>query len=151
MLVIAGCASPVRPGGQKDHEISSWSGRMGLTVASEPPLSFSAAFALTGDAAAGELTLTSPLGSTLAVLRWRPGGAVLVQPDGEQHYESVDRLVEQATGAAIPVQALFAWLRGRPEQVPGWQVDLSQLDDGRLVANRQMPLPTAVLRLVLER
>ena len=49
------------------------------------------------------------------------------------------------------MQALFAWLRGRPEHVPGWQVDLSQLDDGRLVANRQMPLPTAVLRLVLER
>ena len=49
------------------------------------------------------------------------------------------------------VHPLFAWLRGQPEEVAGWHADLSQLDAGRLRAQRQMPLPTAELRIVLDR
>jgi outer membrane lipoprotein LolB len=37
------------------------------------------------------------------------------------------------------------------QSVPGWQADLSGLPDGRLFAQRLMPLPTAELRLVLDR
>ena len=47
-----------------------------------------------------------------------------------REFDSVDALVAHATGAAIPVAALFDWLRGIDTPVPGWQADLSQLAAG---------------------
>jgi len=35
--------------------------------------------------------------------------------------------------------------------VPGWEVDLSALPQGRLTARRNTPEPEAVLRIVLDR
>lgn len=151
VFLIAACATPALPEGQFDTQTNQWSGRLGLTVASEPPESFSAGFELSGSPDAGELTLTSPLGSTLAVMQWRPGGAWLRQGEQARRYESLDTLVAQVTGAPLPVRALFGWLRGQPQSVPGWQADLSRLPEGRLTAQRQMPLPTAELRVVLDR
>ena len=46
---------------------------------------------------------------------------------------------------------LFGWLRGEPQAVPGWSADLSALAAGRLSARRLMPLPTAELRVILDR
>lgn len=151
-LMIAGCASWTGDRARFDTETDRWSGRLGLTVASEPPQSFSAGFSLSGSAEAGELSLTSPLGSTLAVLRWQPGEALLSQ--GEQstrRYESIEALAAEVTGAPIPVRALFAWLHGTPQAVDGWNADLSQLTSGRLRAERMVPPPTALLRIVLDR
>ncbi len=149
-LLLAGCASPVAaPAG--DAGSGAWSGRLSLRIEGESSQSFSALFDLRGAPRAGELTLTSPIGSTLAQLRWAPGEAVFRNGSQTRRYESVDALIEAATGAAIPVGALFAWLAGRDEQVPGWRPDLSQVAAGRLQATRESPAPRADLRIVFER
>ena len=150
-LLVAGCATGTGARATYDTETNQWSGRLALNVASEPPQSFSAGFNLSGNAEAGELSLSSPLGSTLAVLQWQPGQALLRQGDQTRQFDSVEALAAEATGAPIPVRALFAWLRGQPEEVTGWRADLSQLPAGRVNAQREMPLPTADLRIVLDR
>ena len=157
ILLIAGCAAPTGVSGQKDSKtspdatITSWAGRISLIVNSEPAQSFSASFELTGQATQGTLTLTSPLGNVLGVLRWSPGEAMLDTGKGElQRYASVEDFMRQATGAAVPVAALFAWLRGQDPQVEGWTADLSRHAQGRIAAQRSMPLPTADLRLVID-
>lgn len=150
-LLLAGCVTHRDTNGGFTQEYGPWIGRLSLRVESEPPQSFSAAFELSGDAERGELRLFSPFGSTVALLRWQPAEAVLVQGGNERHYESVDRMLEQATGAPLSMQALFDWLRGQPDDVEGWQADLSQWSQGRLLARRQAPLPAAELRLVLDR
>ena len=112
---------------------------------------FAALFELRGRPEAGELTLTSPIGSTLAQLRWSPGEALLKNGSETRRYHSVDALVEAATGAAIPVDALFGWLAGRNQAMAGWRADLTNIATGRLQARRESPLPTADLRIVFER
>ena len=148
VLALAGCAMP--PRGAETPGQPYWSGRLGLQVHGEPPQSFSAGFELRGRPEAGELALYSPLGATLAQLRWAPGLAELQAEGQRRQYDSIDTLTREATGTALPLTALFAWLDGRPAEVPGWQADLSRIADGRLVAQRSMPLPTAELRVVLQ-
>jgi outer membrane lipoprotein LolB len=149
LLLVTGCASPGRPAG--GAAIEAWSGRLSLRVDSEPVQSFSALFELRGAPQAGDLTLTSPIGSTLAQLHWSPGEALLRNGSETRRFDSVDALIEAATGAAIPVGALFSWLAGRDERVPGWRADLSQVGTGRLQATRDAPHPRADLRIVFER
>lgn len=117
---------------------------------SQPAQTFSALFELRGAPRAGELTLTSPIGSTLAQLHWAPGEALLKNGSETRRFGSVDALIEAATGAAVPVGALFAWLAGRDERVPGWRPDLSQVGAGRLQATRESPEPRVDLRIVFE-
>jgi outer membrane lipoprotein LolB len=151
LILIAGCASQPGAGGQFDTQTrAAWSGRLALRIDSAPPQSFSALFDLRGTPQAGELTLTTPIGSTIAVLQWSPGEALLRNGSQTKRYASVDTLVETVTGAAIPIGALFAWLAGRNEPVPGWQADLAQVANGRLQATRQSPQPTADLRIAFE-
>ena len=147
---LAGCAASPRSQHPGAATSSSWSGRLGLIIASEPPQQFHAGFDLTGTEYSGELRLASPLGSTLALLQWRPGQALLQQDGQTREYPSVDALSAAVTGTAVPLRALFAWLRGQAEPVEGWQVDLSQLSDGRLLARRIAPLPAAELRIILD-
>lgn len=124
---------------------------MSLRIDSDPVQTFAALFDLRGSADAGELTLTTPIGSTLAALRWAAGEATLNDGRQTRRFESVDALIQAATGAAIPVGALFGWLAGRDDAVPGWTADLGQLAQGRLQARRDAPLPKAELRIVFER
>ncbi|WP_241027066.1 lipoprotein insertase outer membrane protein LolB [Variovorax sp. RKNM96] len=124
---------------------------MSLRIDSEPVQTFAALFELRGSADNGELTLTTPIGNTLAQLHWSPGEALLKNGSDTRRYESVDALIEAATGAAIPVGALFGWLAGRNESVSGWRPDLGQLANGRLQATRESPSPRADLRIVFER
>lgn len=128
-----------------------WRGRLALRVESEPPQSFFAGFELSGHAGQGELRLFSPLGTTLADLRWSPQSATLSNNGETRQFESLDALATQATGTAIPIAALFQWLAGVQTGADGWSADLSQLDDGRLTARRTQPAPAAELRLILER
>lgn len=150
-LLQACAVAPPSPEAQAQAQAERWSGRLGLLVASEPPQSFHAGFQLSGNAQAGELSLTSPLGSTLAVMEWQPGQTLLRQGEQTRRYDSLEALSQEVTGAAIPVRALFGWLNGTPQAVEGWDADLSRLADGRLVARRLAPLPTAELRVVLDR
>jgi outer membrane lipoprotein LolB len=149
LLVTAGCAQ--LSGGTRPQGAETWSGRMSLRIDSQPVQTFSALFELRGSPEAGELSLTSPIGSTLAQLHWSPGEALLKNGSEVRRYESVDALIEAATGAAIPVGALFGWLAGRDDRVPGWRPDLAQVANGRLQATRENPGPTADLRIVFER
>jgi outer membrane lipoprotein LolB len=133
-----------------------WTGRISLqvqseTAQSETAQSFSAGFELKGRPERGELTLISPLGNVLGVLRWSPGEAVLDSGNQKiQHFASVDELMAQATGAAVPLSALFAWLQGDNASVSGWSADLSRRSEGRISARRAQPLPQADLRVVLD-
>ena len=79
----------------------------------------------------------------LAVLAWAPGSATLRTNGPAQEFDSVEALVAHATGSALPVAALFDWLRGTNTAVAGWQADLSQLENGRLRAQRH-PWPPFV-------
>jgi len=151
IVFAAGCASPPRTTAPADAATGPWSGRLALQVEDNQSQSFSAGFELKGSARAGELALHTPFGGTLAVLAWAPGSATLRANGQTRDFESVDALVAHATGAAIPVAALFDWLRGIDTPVAGWQADLSLLGQGRLRAQRLEPPPQAELRVVLER
>lgn len=150
VVVLAGCATPPKPTGPADAVNGPWSGRLALQVQDQPGDSFSAGFELKGNARAGDLTLYSPLGGALAQLAWEPGSATLYTGSQTRQFPSVDALVAHVTGAAIPIAALFDWLRGMNTRVPGWRPDLTQLGEGRLSAKRLEPRPEADLRLVLE-
>lgn len=123
---------------------------MSLQVEDTSAQSFTAAFELKGNAQAGELKLFTPFGGTLAMLDWQNGLARLTANGETRTFESMDALIQQATGSIIPVAALFDWLGGNNTAVPGWQADLSRLPDGRLTARRSTPAPQADLRIVLE-
>ena len=59
-------------------------------------------------------------------------------------------LTEETTGAALPMGAIFDWLEGKATASPGWQADLSALNQGTLVAKRVSPEPLVVLRIKLD-
>lgn len=149
--LLSGCATAPKPVAPVDEKVGPWSGRLALQVEDNQSQSFSAGFELKGTARSGELTLFNPLGGTLAALSWGAGFATLRSNGEAREFDSVDALVAHATGSAIPVAALFDWLRGTNTPVPGWQADLSQLDAGRLRALRTQPPPPADLRVVLDR
>jgi outer membrane lipoprotein LolB len=146
--VLAGCATstPV----EKPRLAAFWAGRMSLQVEDSSSQSFTAAFELKGSAQRGELRLFTPFGGTLAAIDWQDGRAQLTANGETRTFDSMDSLIQQATGSVIPVVALFDWLDGRNTPVPGWQANLSRLADGRLFARRNMPAPAADLRIVLE-
>lgn len=149
-FLIAGCASLT--GGRADlASDQQWSGRLSIKVSGAAPQSFSADFDLSGNPQAGSLVLYSPLGTTAAQMRWSPGGASLISAGETRHFATLHALVLQATGTELPVQALFDWLQGRPTDAPGWTADLSDLQQGRLLATRvaESP-PRAELRIVLQ-
>lgn len=145
--VLSACATPPRSA-QPGEAV--WSGRLSLQVDSAPPQSFSAAFDLRGSPGEGELQLTSPLGTTLATVVWTPRHAELRQGGQVTRRGNLDELTTELSGTAMPVAALFGWLRGQQGQVPGWQADLSRQAEGRITARRSEPLPTAELRVVFQ-
>ncbi len=145
---LAGCATPRRA---SLPESATWSGRLGLQVQSEPPQTWSVGFELQGSEQQGELLLLSPIGTALAQLQWTTQSAQLVQGDRQWSGRNLDQLTQQLMGTALPLAALFDWLAGRPTVVPGWRVDVSQLAQGRVQAERQSPAPQATLRIVLDR
>jgi len=150
VVLAAGCASPPRAT-PSEAAASLWSGRLALQVKDNPSQSFSASFELKGNAQAGELTLSTPIGSTLAVLAWEPGSATLRRNGETRRFDTVEDLAARATGSAIPLAALFDWLHGIATPVPGWRPDLSQLGQGRLAALRLEPPPETDLRVIFER
>ncbi len=123
---------------------------MALRIDSEPRQSFFAAFDLRGTAQTGELSLFSPLGSTLAKMVWAPGKAEMSWNGQSRRFESIDALTREATGTELPIASLFRWLSGLPDDAGGWSADLSQLPDGKLVARRNSPAPAVEMRLILD-
>lgn len=127
-----------------------WQGRLSITVLSTPVQAFSANFDLKGTPEEGELSLSTPLGSTLAQLQWDKRGAQLQTTGSPERFESLDALTRRSTGVVLPVASLFAWLDGRGVATPGWEVDLQYLAQGRLSAKRLGPDAPAVLKVILD-
>jgi outer membrane lipoprotein LolB len=139
-------------------------GRMTLRVDDQPPRQLSAEFELTGNAAAGQLLLSGPLGSTAARARWSAESATLTTPERSIAFADLDALTQATLGERIPMAPLFDWLRGRPwphagadpradgmpgfEQL-GWQIDLARWGEGRVDIERRTP-PAVRLRVLLE-
>lgn len=158
---VAGCANNTKttaPNDAKNAAVltqTTWAGRLSLQVQSTSESvaaqSFAASFELNGQPERGELTLISPLGSVLGVMRWTPDEAVFDAGNGKlQRYLSVESFLAETTGAAVPMAALFGWLRGQDTGAAGWTVDLSRHSEGRIAALRNSPAPQADLRLVLD-
>src|SRR6478752_5005305 len=92
-LLMTGCAQ-LSSGSSAPKTSDSWSGRMSLRIESEPVQTFAALFELRGSADSGDLTLTTPIGSTLAQLHWAPGEALLKDGSKTRRFDSVDALIE---------------------------------------------------------
>lgn len=150
LSVMAGCASQRTPQAPAAASESHWQGRLAVKVFSKPVQAFSASFDLQGNPAKGTLLLSSPLGTTLASIQWEAGSATLIANGRQQGFDSLQELAQQVTGADIPVASLFAWLRGQAEAVPGWQVDLAELPDGRLQAHHTEEVQSE-LKIILDR
>ena len=153
IFLIAGCAHPISAKTLNSQQTEAWTGRISLHVKSEPEQFFSAGFELKGRPEQGELTLISPLGNVVGVLRWSPGEAQLDSGDAGnvQRFASIELLMVRATGAALPLPALFAWLQGDSAAVDGWSADLSRHAEGRILASRIQPQPFVDLRVVVDR
>jgi outer membrane lipoprotein LolB len=125
----------------------------------------SATFDLRGDAQAGLLELSSPLGTQIAAASWRSGRIELVTGEGMRRYATLDELAADAFGQVIPMAALLDWLKGKAwpgapatalggnapglEQL-GWRVQLDRYDDGLIVARRNTPEPAITVRIKLD-
>ncbi|MCU0928045.1 MAG: outer membrane lipoprotein LolB [Burkholderiaceae bacterium] len=158
--VLAGCATGVPSPGAADLI----AGRLALQVdayGQQPARSLGALFELRGDAAQGAFGLYTPLGTTLAQARWRPGDVELVTADGTYRFDTLDAMTQRMLGEPLPLAALFDWLRARPwpgaasaanavgfEQL-GWSVDLSRHVDGAVLLRRPQP-PAVTLRVQLD-
>lgn len=161
--VLAGCSTPSKRNLPAEDNASSiavqasYRGRLALKIDSDeaadsgPPKgqSFSAGFELAGNPQTGSLTLTNPLGSVVANLRWSQGTAELQANGARQSFESLDALVKHVTGTVVPVDSLFSWLAGRSAAAAEWQADLSQISKGRLTARRNLPSKVE-LKMVIE-
>jgi outer membrane lipoprotein LolB len=165
--LLGGCAGLSRqappPAADGDLRLS---GRLSVQVASggdggKKASGGNAGFELAGNPGEGQLELSTPLGSLLARASWRAGDVRLQTPEQERRFEDLDALTRELLGEAIPVAALFDWLRGRPwslaahqprpqgfEQL-GWQVDLARFSEGLISATRQTE-PLVTLRARIE-
>lgn len=149
-LLLAACAQKPLRTSLTEGARAQWGGRLSLRVDTDPVQSMAAGFDLRGSVSAGELSLYTPLGSTLARMVWS-AGTVELQWNGERrNFDSMDALTQHATGTALPITGLFQWLHGDPTPVPGWSADLHALHEGKLLARRDSPAPTVELRLIFE-
>lgn len=136
--------------------VFSRQGRISLRVeadSAQAAQSLYGAFMINGNAQAGELTLNSPLGNTVAKLIWTPHSAELTANNATTSYPSPDALLTAVTGTALPLTALFDWLAGINTLIEGWETDLSKVLDpqnAKLLAKRTHPAPTVDLRIALE-
>jgi outer membrane lipoprotein LolB len=159
LALTGGCASLAPPAAD------GLSGRLSVRVEGQPERAVSAGFELSGNAERGSLQLSGPLGATAAQASWSPGQAVLRSAGGESRHADLDSLGQAALGEALPMAALFDWLRGqawagapsRPRadgqpgfQQLGWQIDLARWADGTLEAVRLAP-PVITVRARVER
>lgn len=148
LLVLAGCSTaPQVPTSATIAPVHE--GRLFLRVDSQPPTVTQADISLQGTPEAGQLTLFGPLGTTQGQLRWSAGEAVWSRGLDEQRFTSLDALLAQTLGTALPVPTVFAWIEGRAVLLDGWDLVSLPSPDVPLVARRRYPAPTLELRLRL--
>lgn len=153
--LLTACATvpPMAPG-------EGWHGRLLVRMAASETRAaetYSAGFELRGNADAGELVLTTPLGTRAGVARWSPAGAELDDGQGARRYATLEALSADVFKQDLPLAALPAWLAGKPwpaapaqataqgfDQL-GWQVDLTRHAAGELRATRAAPPALSLL------
>ena len=150
LLLLAGCASQQVLQTPLEDKDTHWQGRLSVKVFSKPVQAFAANFELQRRADQGQLILTSPLGTTLAHMQWTPDSATLTASGKQQQFDSLQALARATTGADLPVASLFAWLQGRADEALGWQADLGELPDGRIMARHPEEVQ-AELKIILDR
>lgn len=163
-VLAAGCATPPATRPLDESGGGPLAGRLALQVAASPQSAArqdTVAFELRGSSRAGELVLTSPIGTVMAKASWAPGGAELRTAEGSRRFDSVEALAADVLGEPLPLQALTDWLRGRPwagaphSPSPlgfvqeGWEVETSTLAQGLLTARRSAA-PAITLRARLQ-
>lgn len=144
--LLVGCASTPPSALRPDP----WTGRLVLLIQGTPPQRHSATFELFGNALEGELNLLNPLGAIVVQARWSPSLAQLHQGNQTQSHADMPSLLQAATGAALPLGAVFDWLHGTATHTPGWDVDLTQHAKGRIRATRHTPQPSVQLLIDLQ-
>jgi outer membrane lipoprotein LolB len=149
-VLIAGCATNKSDTGHFYSKNETWSGRISLKTLSIPPQQLFTSFVLQGSPEAGQLTFTSPIGTTLAEVSWNRDQAVLRQGGEVRQYPDLDTLTTVLTGSELPVAAMFSWLNGDPLSAGGWTAQLADLPRGRLQARRDTPDPAAEIRIILD-
>ena len=133
-----------------------WYGKLLLRTHEDPvnqqilAQTFNASFELQGNAQTGQLRLSTPLGTTAALIEWTSQEARLNLPGKTQSFANLDTLSQQLLGTEVPVAGFFDWLHGIDRPINGWSVDLSEFEQGKIRAHRQHPTPAAELRLLLE-
>lgn len=127
-----------------------WEGRLSVQVAGDAPLRISADFFLEGTARRASLTLNSPLGTRMARMQWDATSATLESGDQKRSFDSVDAMTTHSLGSALPMQAIFAWLHGRPETAPGWELQTLDRLQGRIRARSVDRTPAVQIDLLLE-
>lgn len=152
VLLLSGCG--LFSNKSKSTELAQqgqWEGRLQLRILQDKPEQFSFTFDLQGTAENGELTIYSPLGSTVAVASWTPNSAVLTEGNKQKHFASMEDLTQQLTGAALPLPTLMAWLNRDGPSLDGWQIKAENLPRSRRIfAQRSSPLPKLHLTLLLD-
>lgn len=146
---LAGCATGSRPV-QQQGAPSHWQGRLAIKVIHPETKAFAANFDLQGDAARGQLTLSSPLGTALARMNWTADAAFLTTTGAPQRFDSMQALALGATGVDIPITQLFDWFAGKEAAAPGWQADLRDFGIGRITAKREGADLQAELKILFD-
>ncbi|MCZ8074780.1 MAG: lipoprotein insertase outer membrane protein LolB [Paucibacter sp.] len=168
--ILSGCASlapQAAPAALLNApDAAHLTGRLSVQVtgANGRPSGGNVSFDISGGPAAGQLELSTPLGALVARARWGGGEVSLQTPEGERRFEDLDALTREMLGEAIPLAALFDWLRGQPwpqaahEPLPapqsgfeqlGWRLDLARRADGLIIASRNGE-PSVTLRARLD-
>jgi len=168
ILLLSACSTnrPLRPNTLSSNPPATWSGKMSLTLETDPKQTFSAEFDLQGDPQTGEMQFYTSLGTTLAQAKWDSSGAELLgQGNQTQRFSSLQTLSQKYMGATLPVEMIFAWANGAVFNVPnGWSVvqstrvtsatsatsEMVATGQSEFRATRQYPLPVVQLRIWLK-
>jgi outer membrane lipoprotein LolB len=147
--LVTACSTPAK---RQEYVTpnDAWEGRLSVQVAGEPPQRISANFFLEGTARRASLTLNSPLGTRMARMQWDATSATLELGDQKRSFESVDAMTTHTLGSAVPMKAFFAWLHGRPDTAPGWELQTLDALHGRIRARSVDRTPAVQIDLVLE-
>ena len=149
---LAGCGVfPIKSKHTALAQTGHWEGRLNLKILTKPPEQFSANFSLQGTPALGELTVYTPIGTTLAEASWDSKGAILSEGSNKRYFVSMDALTQHVTGASLPLQNLMSWLNTDGPALEGWEIRSENQPGGRrLFAKRVSPLPQLQLILLLD-
>lgn len=149
LLVLTACANPPKP--VSTAAAPAWSGKLSITT---PTQQTTAGFTLTGTAQAGQLDLFTPLGGKAAQVTWGAGFATITDGKMGRMFPDLATALHEVANVDIPISNLFNWLQGKQDKAleasMGWEADLTRLEQGRITAVRQQPLPRIELRVVLE-